>query len=342
MPKLPVASERYRTEIDAELRSVLAERQSPLYDMMRYHLGWIDENGIPQEGLVGKALRPTLCLLVCEAVGGEYQRALPAAAAIELVHNYSLIHDDIQDGDRERRHRPTVWSVWGKPQAINAGTAMRILANSALLRLEDRGVPSEKQLRVQRLLDETSLTLIEGQYLDISYESRSDIGVSDYLRMIEAKTASLIACAMEIGAFLGTDDDKLIESLWSVGKRLGLSFQIKDDLLGIWGDEEELGKPLANDIRRGKKTFPVAYALEKAQGELRKELANIYRDGAIDDGSVAAVQRILEATGARITAQEMAEGFCQEASQVIDRLALVPSDKQDLQKLVSFMLERSF
>jgi geranylgeranyl diphosphate synthase type I len=339
--KLPAVLERYRIEIDTELRFVLAERRSPFYDMMRYHFGWIDEKGNPQQGLVGKALRPTLCLLACEAVGGEYQRALPAAAAIELVHNYSLIHDDIQDDDRERRHRPTVWSIWGKPQAINAGTAMRILANIALLRLEGYGVPLGKQWRIQRLLDETSLRLIEGQYLDISYESR-DITVSDYLRMIEGKTASLMACAMEVGALLGTDDQDLIESFRSVGKRLGLAFQIRDDLLGIWGNKEETGKPLASDIRRRKKTLPIVYALEKAQDGLKEELVNIYQNGALDDSAVAAVLKILEATGAQAIAQEMTQKFCHEASQAVGRLALVPSGKHDLQALVNFMTERSF
>jgi len=340
--KLPAVLERYRIEIDAELRSVLAERRSPLYDMMRYHFGWIDEKGNPQQGLVGKALRPTLCLLACEAVGGEYRRALPAAAAIELVHNYSLIHDDIQDDDRERRHRPTVWSIWGKPQAINAGTAMRILANIALLRLEEHAVPLEKQWRIQHILDETSLRLIEGQYLDISYESRFDITVSDYLRMIEGKTASLIACAMEIGALLGTDDEDLIESFCSVGRRLGLAFQIRDDLLGIWSNQEETGKPLASDIRHRKKTLPIVYALEKAQNGLRDELENIYRDGALDDGAIITVLRILEAIGAPAVAQEMTEKFCHEASQAVGRLALVPSRKHDLQALVKFVSERSF
>lgn len=342
MSKLPAILEKYRVEIDTEIMSVLAERQSPLYDMMRYHFGWIDEKGNPEPGSAGKALRPTLCLLACEAVGGEYRRALPAAAAIELVHNYSLIHDDIQDDDRERRHRPTVWSIWGKPQAINAGTAMRILANIALLRLENHGVPLEKQWRIQRLLDETSLRLIEGQYLDISYESRFDITVSDYLRMIEGKTASLIACAMEVGALLGTDDEDLIESFGSIGRDMGLAFQIRDDLLGIWGNKDETGKPLASDIRHRKKTFPVVYVMEKARDGLKEELVNIYQNGALDDSAVAAVLRILEATGAQAIAQEMTQQFCQRADQTVCRLALVPSGKHDLEALVSFVVERSF
>ncbi len=341
MPGLPVVLEKYRTEVDAELRRVLAGRQSPLYDMMRYHFGWTDETGNPRQGPAGKALRPALCLLACEAVGGEYQRALPAAAAIELLHNYSLIHDDIQDGDRERRHRPTVWSLWGKPQGINAGTAMRILANCALLRLESCGVVPEKQRRIQRLLDEANLRLIEGQYLDISYEDRFDITVDDYLKMVEGKTAALIACALEVGALLGTDDEGIIESFRDIGRPLGLAFQIRDDLLGIWGHKEETGKAPGSDIWRRKKTLPVIYALETARNGLKEELMGIYQEGTLDDGAVAVVIRILEEAGARATAQEMTERLCQEAGRAVSRLALVPARKRDLEALVSFIPQRN-
>ena len=277
---LPGVFNKYRADIDAELKSVLAERQSPFYDMMRYHLGWVDEKGNVLTSSGGKALRPTLCLLACEAVGGDYRQALPAAAAIELVHNYSLIHDDIQDDDRERRHRPTVWSIWGKPQAINAGTAMRVLANLALLRLKELGVPDQKQLRAHYLIDEKCMSLIEGQYLDISYETRFDITVDDYLDMIRKKTAALIACSLELGALLGTDDEQVIESFRNIGTNLGLAFQIRDDILGIWGDEQKTGKPSCSDIRRKKKSFPVIWAFDKAQGELRTDLLNFYRNGA--------------------------------------------------------------
>lgn len=340
--KLPAVLERYRIEIDAELRSVLAERRSPLYDMMRYHFGWIDEKGNPQQGLVGKALRPTLCLLACEAVGGDYHQALPAAAALELVHNYSLIHDDIQDDDRERRHRPTVWSIWGKPQAINAGTAMRLLANIALLRLGGHGVSLQKQSRVQYLLDETSLRLIEGQYLDISFESRFDTTVGDYLSMIEGKTASLIACSVEVGALLGTDDEGLIQSFRNIGRNLGLAFQIRDDILGIWANHEETGKPLGSDIRHRKKTLPIVYALEKTDNGLKEELVNVYQNSVIGESAVATVLRILDVVDAQASAQRMVERFCSEAAQITGRLALAPSARHDLEELVYFMAERNF
>lgn len=340
--KLPEVFQRYRSEIDAEMKSVLDGRESPLYDMMRYHLGWMDEKGNHLSNATGKALRPTLCLLACEAVGGAYHRALPAAAAVELVHNYSLIHDDIQDNDRERRHRPTVWSIWGKPHAINAGTAMRLLANMALLRLGKYGVSSQKQYRLQQLIDETSLRLIEGQYLDISYESRFDISIEDYLRMIAGKTASLIACSLEVGAILGTDDKQLIKNFRDMGMSLGFSFQIRDDILGVWGNHEETGKPLGSDIKHRKKTLPIVYALENAEDGLREGLLKVYQNGVIDNDAVAAALRILEAVDARDNAQRMNERYCHEAGRIIDKLLLAPAAKQELEQLVHFLSERSF
>jgi len=340
--RLPSAFERYRSEIDAELRSVLAERESPLYEMMRYHLGWVDEQGHPTQGSTGKRLRPTLLLLACEAVGGTWHQALPAATAVELVHNFSLIHDDIQDDDRERRHRPTVWSIWGKPQAINAGDSMHTLADVALFRLGDQGVALEKQQRAQRLLSEACLRIVEGQYLDISYESRPDIGVDDYLEMIEGKTAALIACSLEVGALLGSDDEAVIKGLFAFGRGLGLAFQVRDDVLGIWGDQKKTGKPLGSDIRRKKKSLPIVYALEKAKGEAKKELLNIYQKEVIEDQDLDAVQGILNALKAQAYTQGIAHKYLNGALEEIRGHPLVPSPARELEELARFLVERDF
>lgn len=341
MKQPPAVLEKYRKEIDTELKLVLNLRRSPLYNMIRYHLGWIDEEGNRREGSSGKALRPTLCLLACEAVGGDYRRALPTAAAIELIHNYSLIHDDIQDNDRQRRHRPTVWTIWGKPQAINAGTAMRILTNVALARLGELGINPEKRLIVQRLVDETTLRLIEGQYLDISYEKRLDITVNDYLRMIEGKTASLIACALEAGALLGTDDERLINDFRTLGRNLGLSFQIRDDILGIWGDRTITGKPLASDIQRRKKTLPIVLALENARDGQKEILAQYYQNGK-GRISKADVLVVLEEVGARAFAQRIADNYCQEARNIIGKLKLETTIRRNFGELFDFLEERNY
>ncbi|MSQ14977.1 MAG: polyprenyl synthetase family protein, partial [Dehalococcoidia bacterium] len=159
-------TQRYQQEIIAELELTLKGRTVPLYDMLRYHLGWIDQSGKTVEGMTGKGIRPNLCLLACAAVGGQIQAAIPAAAAIELVHNFSLIHDDIEDKSPQRRHRPTLWSVWGVSQAVNAGDSMYTLARLVLYRLEELGVPERKILRIARALDEACIKLCEGQYLD--------------------------------------------------------------------------------------------------------------------------------------------------------------------------------
>lgn len=339
---LPAVFARYRAEIDAGLKAVVDGRRSPLYDMLRYHMGWIDDKGNTQAKSNGKALRPTLCLLACEAVGADYRRALPAAVAVELVHNFSLIHDDIQDDDKERRHRPTVWSIWGKPQAINAGTAMRILANLALSSLADLGVSFEKQRRAQYLVDEDCLRLIEGQYLDISFESRFDITVGDYLDMVDRKTSALLACSLELGALVGTDDEKVIGGFREAGRNLGLAFQIRDDILGIWGDEEKTGKPSCSDIRRKKKSLPIVYALENARGELRNKLVTYYSNGASGSSGVAIVLKVLESVEAQAQAQKIAERYRDAAINTIQQLPISPLARRDLDELFDFLVVRSY
>lgn len=340
--KLPSVFERYRGEIDAELKSALAGYELALYDMLRYHLGWTDESGAELQGAAGKALRPTLCLLACEVTSDSYRQALPAAAALELVHNFSLIHDDVQDDDGERRHRPTVWSIWGKPQAINAGTAMRVIASLTMLRLADHGVPAERQLRGLRLLDESCLHLIEGQYLDISYEKRLDVGVEDYLGMIGGKTASLIACSLALGGLLGTDDEATIQALRRFGQAIGLAFQIRDDVLGIWGDQEKTGKPVGNDIRRRKKTLPVVYALQKAEGKAREELVGIYEREAIDDAALDTVLSILAGVQAKARAQNMAEEYCARAIAEVKGLKVSPWARRSLTEMAHFLAGREY
>lgn len=340
--KLPAVFDTYRGEIDAALHSALAAYDFPLYRMLRYHLGWIDQHGNALSGSAGKALRPTLCLLACQATCGACEPALPAAAALELIHNFSLIHDDVQDDDRERRHRPTVWSIWGKPQAINAGTAMRVVASLTLTRLAEHGASPPKALAAMQRLDEACLRLIEGQYLDISYEERLDVGVAEYLEMVDRKTASLIACSLELGGLLGTDDERTLRALHGFGRELGLAFQIRDDVLGIWGDQKKTGKPVGSDIRRKKKSLPVVYALEQAEGQARRELVRIYGQEAIGDAQLETVLGILADIQAEARTQHMAGECCTRAMAQLDGLALSPWARQNLEEVARFLTWREF
>jgi geranylgeranyl diphosphate synthase type I len=330
--------EEHRRAVTGALQSLLQDCRLPLYDMLRFHFGWIDESGAAAQAYTGKMLRPTLCLLACEAVGGNSRLALPAAAAIELVHNFSLVHDDIQDDDRERRGRPTVWSLWGKPQAINAGTAMRILASLALGRLE---LPSARVLQIADCLDRATLRLIEGQYLDISFETRSSVSGAQYLEMVRAKTAELIAAALEIGAMVGSADPEAPRRFRELGFALGMAFQIRDDILGIWGDSVLTGKPTGSDIARGKKTYPLLFALEKADREQSETLRRICGARPLGSEQVQAVASLLEQLGSQSAAQELVERYSGKALALLNDLGLPAEASRGFQEMITGLCRRS-
>src|SRR3954467_3067633 len=209
-----------------------------LYEMVRHHLA-LDGSGAAG----GKRMRPLLGLLAYASIAGDHTRALPGAAAVELGHNFSLVHDDIEDGDVERRHRPTLWALHGVPQAINTGDLIFSLSRVALHRLTDLGFPDRTVLRLMRLYDETCVMLCEGQYIDIATSASDEpMTIELYFDMIGRKTAALIAGSIEAGALLATDDEDVIARYRRFGWALGLAFQLNDDLLGIWGAEQQTGK----------------------------------------------------------------------------------------------------
>jgi geranylgeranyl diphosphate synthase type I len=338
-PETPLR--RYRGAVLAEMQAVLAGRRPPLYGMMRYHLGIAGPNGEPTTARIGKMLRPTLCLLSCEAVGGRRSRALPAAAAIELLHNFTLIHDDIEDASHSRHGRDTVWRVWGEAQAINVGDGMFTLAHLALQRLLEVGVAASLALEVTRLLDEACLALCEGQQMDLELEGRLDVRPDDYLAMISGKTAALMAASTAVGALLGGASQDGVSAFWEFGHRLGLAFQIQDDILGIWGDTVETGKPAGDDIVARKKSFPVVCALEHASEDDRRLLCRVYGAGDVGPEDVREVLAVLERVGARAAGEEEAAHHVQEALSALGRSeGLVPARRRDLEVLATYLVRR--
>ncbi len=338
-------------EIETEMRSVLGEHDGhalPLYEMLAYHLGLDD-----QEGPRGKRLRPLLGLLAFKSLGGDYHRTLPAAAAVELGHNFSLVHDDIEDSDRERRHRPTLWALWGVPLAINAGDALFALSRLALYRLmKDEEYEPQKLLDVMRVYDETCLALCEGQYLDISFERRTDVTVDEYMEMITKKTAALIGASIETGAMMASDDPDVVAAYRRFGYDLGIAFQIADDLKGSFWASSESGKAAAGDIRKRKKTFPVVWALQHADPNDVARLIAIYQpqiqatdgsapsatDAGISPEQVDEVLEILERCGARRETEEEARRYRDLAIGQARALPVVPEQLVELRTLIESMI----
>jgi geranylgeranyl diphosphate synthase type I len=359
------ALQRHQREIDRALRDAIAGAATgsgtgdtaPYYGQMQYHLGWVDANFMPASRKTGKRLRPTLLLLAYEAAGAwgladdppgdssYLERALPAAAAIELTHNFTLIHDDIVDGDAVRHHQATLWKLWGIPQAINTGDGMFVLARLTLWGVLDKGVEPAIAARLGAVLDRACLVIADGQYLDISFEQRQDISVAMYLDMISRKTAALMSGATEMGALLGTRNEETIARLRDFGHAVGIAFQVRDDLLGVWATTAELGKTPAGDIYRRKKSLPVLHALEHANSHDRQALKEIYQQEApLQAEQVKEVLAIMERTQSRTYCRDFLAQQCQQA---YTALASVPRNSSpvsaraldDMKSLVHFVAE---
>lgn len=280
--------------IETELQQVVQRAHDPglerFYHMLAYHLGWESEIASPQAR--GKRIRPLLVLLTTKAAGRSWEVALPAAAAVELVHNFSLIHDDIEDGSQLRRGRKTVWTLWGVPQAINTGDAMFSLAHLAIFRLEGT-TSQETALKSAHILQETCLQLTKGQHLDMTYEKIEQISEDDYWLMVRGKTAALLSACTELGALCAGAARGACQSYRDFGLELGMAFQAHDDLLGIWGDAALTGKSNESDLITGKKSLPILYGIN-----LNGPFARRWNQGAIQPDEIQGLAHQLEDEGA--------------------------------------------
>lgn len=277
----PECFNKFRLVIDEGLYDCLDSFTNELNTTMGYHLGFNDENGnLLEKRLAGKSLRPTLSLLVCESLTNNYLPVYNSALAIELIHNFSLIHDDIQDRDTERRHKKTVWTLWGEPRALWIGNTMRSLADFVQ---SDIDFDSSIMLRAAELLSQASMEMIEGQFMDVQFENRLNVTSDEYLSMISKKTGALIRCSSELGALHSLNDQYITTKFRDFGIHLGRAFQIRDDALGIWGDTKITGKPVGSDILRKKKTYPILLALDIANEAKNKELDSLMFSSEISD-----------------------------------------------------------
>ncbi len=308
---------QYRKELLPAIEQALKDAMAPansvgheaMYAMLAYHLGWEGEGAGARA--TGKRIRPTLLLLTCVAAGGDWKKALPAAAAVELLHNFSLIHDDIQDGSEQRRGRPTLWSLQGIAQAINAGDAMFSLAHMSLEGLKETTSRSI-YIIAAGLLPHTSFQLTQGQYLDLTYEGIDDLSLDSYWPMIWGKTAMLIRACAQLGAVIAGATGKKLKAYLTFGEKLGLAYQVHDDLLGIWGDPDEMGKSAYSDLLSGKKSLPVLYALDK-----KGEFAQRWTNGGVPFERVKEFAALLEAEGAKEFTRKEAARLTEESLQAL-------------------------
>lgn len=283
-------------EIDMALQAL--DGDAPLMLLMaRYHLGLSTSSGEPtdpetRQVVQGKRIRPLIAMLSAEAVGGRAEDAAPVAAAIELLHNFTLIHDDIQDRSPNRRHRPTVWRVWGDAQAINAGDALFAASQLEVLR-----TTAGDHQRVRDLIvafNRTTIEIVRGQVLDLENEGRPDVSPEAYLTMIRGKTAAILRFAAWAGATVGGASASVAERFGEVGEAIGMGFQIRDDMLGIWAPADETGKDAADDIRRRKQSLPILILRQEASTEDLERIEELYKGEEIDADGTEEVLALLE------------------------------------------------
>jgi geranylgeranyl diphosphate synthase type I len=332
----------YARAVDAAAAHLLSSEPlyQGLYDMLRYHLGWTEDPSAPPAGSAGKKLRPGLCLLVAETVQGDWRPALPAATAVELLHNFSLIHDDIEDRSPLRRHRTTVWARWGAAHGINAGDALLIAAEQALLEA-DPPPAAEVSLGALQLLNRTCRALCEGQYLDLLWEERPAVAVAQYLEMIERKTAGLFQCAAELGASCADAGPEVQRHCSSYGRAIGMAFQIADDLLGVWGPEAETGKTADLDVANRKKTLPILLGLCAPESADSQRLRILFAaEGRLTPAQTAEATDLLSRLGSRSQTLEVACRYRDEALNELDSLA-ARCDVSALREFTQEMLPHS-
>ncbi|HEX4722055.1 MAG TPA: family 2 encapsulin nanocompartment cargo protein polyprenyl transferase [Pseudonocardiaceae bacterium] len=282
-----------RELVTPALRAAIDTLPGPVRRIAGYHFGWWDADGRPAGAGAdsGKALRPALALLAATAVGSAPEPAVPAAVAVELVHNFSLLHDDVMDADTTRRHRPTVWTVFGIPAAILAGDALLALAFDVVAAT---GHPSG-QAALSGLADAVQ-ALVAGQVSDVDFERRTDVTLAECIRMAEGKTAALVGRSCALGAQFGNATTAQAGELHRFGDRMGLAFQLADDLLGIWGDPSVTGKPVFSDLVSRKKSLPVVAAINAGTPEAAK-LAELYHSPVALD--LAHTADLIEGCGGR-------------------------------------------
>jgi geranylgeranyl diphosphate synthase, type I len=332
---MPATVERSRDLVAPAMRAAIARLDDTSRHVASYHLGWIEVDGSPAAGSGGKALRPALALLSAQAATGSPEPGVPGAVAVELVHNFSLLHDDLMDGDVRRRHRATVWAVWGALTAILVGDAMLALAQQVLA---ESGL--DTSLAAAAMLGSATQSLIRGQISDLDFERRTEVTLDECPSMAAGKTGALLGCSAAIGAVLGGASLAVVAALHTYGEQVGLAFQLVDDLLGIWGDDAVTGKPVGSDLRARKKSLPIVAAIASGTAAGRDLDRWLRTVGPDSDEQVRNAAALVDAAGGRQWASDEADRRLAAACHALNEAGIEPRAREELVALGRFIVER--
>lgn len=302
--------DEYRQGVQEELRAIFEGREGFLYNLLRYHLGWVDREGSPQDSGTPLHFQGAVALAACEALNADFHAALPAAAGVELVHHFTLVHGEVQAGRAEDADRPSIWWVWGPAQAINAGDGLHALGRTAMMRMVGTGTSPERVLRAVRSLDTACLRLCEGQYMDLEFQDQMIVTNAAYLEMINRKAGALTGCAAESGALAAGAPDAQCDALQRLGVNLGAAWQIARDIGQLWGEQGDGVTP--SNIISKKKSLPLIHALEHGSVAARRELGAIYMKRVLEPEDANKLVAILNETGSRPVAEQRARQLLEE------------------------------
>lgn len=289
----PALVVRNQETVEAALQATVQVRQDPLYRMMEYQMGWVDEGGSPVSPSLMRAY-PALCLGICEALGGKIETAMPAAVAVELLYQFTRVHDDIQEGTPGHGPRPSVWWVWGPAQAINAGDALHVLARLSLFNMSSQGVSTDQVLAATKVMDAASLDLFEGQHQDLQIQGQVAVSQGSYLEMAERRAGALTGCAAQLGALIAEAGESIQKHCKDAGRKLGLALHLQHDINELWNAATS-GSP----VTIVRKSLPVVYAIETAPVSVKREIGTLFATRVVDPKTLPRLAELLDGAGAR-------------------------------------------
>ncbi len=331
--------DQYLQALDEELRELFSSRDGFLYDVLRYHLGWTDQQGTPEDSAAPLHFPSRLALASCEALSGDFRPALPAAAGVELVHNFILVHEDAQSGRPKAQARPGICSIWGQAQTINAGDGLHALGRTAVMRLDRSGVPPDRVLRAVESLDQACLTLCEGQFMDLSFQDHLVVTRSAFHNMFSHKAGALTGCSAELGALAAGADDTTCARFRDLGRLLGMAWQVSRDVADLWGGRQD--GQTAGDVLSKKKSLLLVHVLENAGLAAKQELEAIFDKQVLLPEEVSRIIDIMEQAGSREFAEGKAKDLVEQALGTIDGLGVPRPGMEGLRQLGQWALQGS-